>query len=60
MPKDELKQTLVKTAKIIVIIYAVLLGLFFLINYITEKLPKPYHKRTISAEVTPWLKQIKK
>jgi len=56
MPKDELKETLVKTVEAVVIIYAVLLVLFFVVSKITDKLPKPYHKRTISAEVTPWLK----
>jgi len=56
MPKDELKETLTKTLKAVVIIYAVLLALFFAISAVTDKLPKPYHKRTISAEVTPWLK----
>ena len=55
MPKD-LKQTLTKTLKAVAIIYAVLLALFFLVSMVTDKLPKPYHKRTISAEVTPWLK----
>ena len=56
MPKDELKETLTKTLKIVAIIYAVLLALFFAVSMVTDKLPKPYHKRTISAEVTPWLK----
>lgn len=56
MPKDELKETLTKTLKAVVIIYAVLLGLFYAVSMVTDKLPKPYHKRTISAEVTPWLK----
>lgn len=56
MPKDELRETLTKTLKAIVIIYAVLLGVFYIVNMVTDKLPKPYHKRTISAEVTPWLK----
>ena len=54
MPKD-LKDTLTKTLKAVAIIYAVLLALFFLVSMVTDKLPKPYHKRTISAEVTPWL-----
>ena len=54
MPKD-LKETLTKTLKAVAIIYAVLLALFFLVSMVTDKLPKPYHKRTISAEVTPWL-----
>jgi len=56
MPKDDLKETLTKTLKVIVFIYVALLALFFMINKITDNLPKPYHKRTISAEVTPWLK----
>lgn len=56
MPEDNLKETLTKTLKIIACIYAVLLALFFIINMVTDKLPKPYHKRTIPAEVTPWLK----
>lgn len=56
MPKDELKETLTKTLKAVAIIYAVLLALFFAVSVVTDKLPKPYHKRTISAEVTPWLK----
>ena len=56
MPKDELKKTLTKTLKAVVIIYAFLLALFFIVSMITDKLPKPYHKREISAEVTPWLK----
>ena len=56
MPKNELKQTLSKTLKAIIIIYVCLLGLYFLVSKITDKLPKPYHKRIISAEVTPWLK----
>ena len=56
MPKDELKETFSKTLKTVVIIYAVLLALFYVVNMITDKLPKPYHKRTISTEVTPWLK----
>ncbi|MBQ2312599.1 MAG: hypothetical protein II183_00350 [Elusimicrobiaceae bacterium] len=56
MPKDELKETLTKTLKAVLIIYAVLLALFFAVSTVTDKLPKPYHKRTISAEVTPWLK----
>ena len=56
MPKDDLKETLTKTLKIIVCIYAALLVLFFVVNMVTDKLPKPYHKRTISVEVTPWLK----
>lgn len=56
MPENDLKQTLTKTLKAIAIIYAILLVLFFVINMITDKLPKPYHKRTIQAEVTPWLK----
>ena len=56
MPKDELKETLAKTLKAVLIIYAVLLALFFAVSAVTDKLPKPYHKRTISEEVTPWLK----
>ena len=56
MPKDELKPTFIKTLKILLIIYAGLLVLFFTVSAVTDKLPKPYHKRTISKEVTPWLK----
>ena len=56
MPEDELKKTVTKTFKIIAIIYAVLLVVFFVVSKITDKLPMPYHKRTIQAEVTPWLK----
>ncbi len=56
MPKNELKLTLIKTLKALLIIYACLLVLFFIVSAITDKLPKPYHKRTISQEVTPWLK----
>ena len=56
MPKDDLKETFVKTFKAVAVIYACLLVLFFIISAVTDKLPKPYHKRTISAEVTPWLK----
>ena len=55
MPKD-LKETLTKTLKAVFIIYAVLLALFFAVSAVVDKLPKPYHKRTISEEVTPWLK----
>ena len=55
MPKD-LKETLTKTLKAVAIIYAVLLALFFAVSGVVDKLPKPYHKRTISAEVTPWRK----
>ena len=55
MPKD-LKETLTKTLKAVAIIYAVLLVLFYAVSMVTDKLPKPYHKRTISEEVTPWLK----
>ena len=56
MPENELKQTLTKTLKAVVIIYVVLLALFFAVSKIVDKLPEPYHKRDISAEVTPWLK----
>ena len=56
MPKNELKETFSKTLKAIIFIYAVLFVLFIVINKITDNLPKPYHKRTISTEVTPWLK----
>ena len=56
MPKDELKITFAKTLKAVLIIYACLLALFFIVSAVTDKLPKPYHKRTISKEVTPWLK----
>ena len=55
MPKD-LKESLTKILKAVAIIYAVLLALFFAVSAVVDKLPKPYHKRTISAEVTPWLK----
>ena len=56
MPQDELKQAFAKILKAVALIYAGLLILFFIISAVADKLPKPYHKRTISAEVTPWLK----
>ena len=56
MPENELKNTLSKIVKSIIIIYVALLALYFLVSKVTDNLPKPYHKRTISAEVTPWLK----
>ena len=56
MPKNELKDTLSEILKTLIFIYVCLLALFFVVNKITDNLPKPYHKRTISAEVTPWLK----
>ena len=52
MEKDLIKKHL----KTLFIIYAVLGVMFFAVSYIVDRLPNPYQKRTISLEVTPWLK----
>lgn len=52
MEKDLIKKHL----KVLLIIYAVLGIMFFAFSYICDNLPKPYQKRVIPAEVTPWLK----
>ncbi len=52
MEKDLIKKHL----KTLFIIYAILGVMFIAVSYIVDRLPNPYHKRTISLEVTPWLK----
>ena len=52
MEKDLIKKHL----KTLLIIYAVLGIMFFVVSYIANNLPNPYQKRTIALEVTPWLK----
>lgn len=52
MEKDIIKKHL----KVLFVIYAVLGVMFCVASYIIDRLPTPYHKRTISLEVTPWLK----
>lgn len=52
MEKDLIKKHL----KLLLIIYAILGVIFIAFSYITDNLENPYHKRTISTEITPWLK----
>lgn len=51
-----LKQTALKTLKIFSILLCLLAVLFFVLQYGLNKLERPYHKRDIPAEITPWLK----
>lgn len=41
--------------KTLSIIYLVLIVAFFALSRGLQKLPQPYHLRTIPAEMTPWL-----
>jgi hypothetical protein len=42
-------------AKTLLIIYAVLIALYFVINAVLARLPVPYRPRQIPKELTPWL-----
>lgn len=52
MEKDLIKKHL----KTLLIIYAILGVIFITFSYVADNLKNPYQKRTISMEVTPWLK----
>ena len=52
-----MEKTLIKKhIRILVIIYAILGVMFFVFSYMADNLEKPYQKRNIPMEVTPWLK----
>ena len=51
-----LKQTALKTLKILCVLYCLITVAFFVLQYGLNKLERPYHKRDIPAEITPWLK----
>jgi len=38
------------------VIYAVLVVLYFGVDFLLRKLPKPYNVRNIPLEMTPWLR----
>ena len=57
MPEEvKFKTVLIKTLKILGIIYCLTALSFALAIHFANKLDRPYHKRQIPAEITPWLK----
>ena len=50
------KTVIIKTLKILGIIYCLLAVVFTVLIYGLNKLERPYHKRQIPTELTPWLK----
>lgn len=50
------KAVLIKTLKILCVIYCLTAVSFAAIVYFANTLDRPYHKRQIPAEITPWLK----
>lgn len=50
------KSVLIKSLKILGIIYCITTVSFAAIVYFANTLDRPYHKRQIPAEITPWLK----
>ncbi len=50
------KSVLIKSLKILGIIYCITAVSFAAIVYFANTLDRPYHKRQIPAEITPWLK----
>ena len=51
-----LKKTIIRTLKILGILYCIIIVGFLVLQYGLDKLDRPYHKRDIPAEITPWLK----
>lgn len=41
----------------LLIIYAVLTALYFVLNIFLSRVPEPYRMRDIPREITPWLKR---
>ena len=50
------KDVLIKTLKILGVIYCLIAIVFTIALYGLNQLDRPYHKRQIPAEITPWLK----
>ncbi|MBR1979721.1 hypothetical protein [Candidatus Proelusimicrobium excrementi] len=50
------KTVLIKTLKILGVLYCLLAVVFTILIYGLNKLERPYHKRQIPTELTPWLK----
>lgn len=57
MPEEiNLKKTIIKTLKILGVLYCLIIFGFLVLQYGLNQLDRPYHKRDIPAEITPWLK----
>lgn len=57
MPEEvKFKAVLIKTLKLLGVIYCLTAVLFTAVIYFANTLDRPYHKRNIPAEITPWLK----